>query len=58
VTRAEVAGHVRAGRPVVVLAGSGRFADELAGAHDGPHVTVCPLSAGPAALVEAVLAVL
>lgn len=32
VTRHEALGHVRDGRPVVVLAGSGRFADELAAA--------------------------
>ena len=29
--RREVLGHVRAGREVIVLAGTGRFADELAG---------------------------
>jgi hypothetical protein len=29
VTRAEVAGHQRAGRPIVAVAGSGGVADEL-----------------------------
>jgi hypothetical protein len=29
VTRTEVAGHQRAGRPIVAVAGSGRVADEL-----------------------------
>lgn len=32
VTETETAGHVRAGRPVIVVEGSGRFADELAAA--------------------------
>ncbi len=35
VTRQEVLGHVRDDRPVLVLDGSGRFADELAAALDG-----------------------
>lgn len=30
-SRREILGHVRAGRPVIVLAGTGRLADELAG---------------------------
>lgn len=73
VTRNEVLGHVRDGRPVVVVAGSGRFADELAAAlngHRGDHdaeveeiltngrLTVCPLSDGAPALVGAVCAAL
>jgi hypothetical protein len=73
VTRREVLGHVRDGRPVVVVAGSGRFADELAAAlngHRGDHdvgmdeivaqgrLTVCPLSEGAPALVDAVHAAL
>jgi hypothetical protein len=73
VTRRETLGHVRDGRPVVVLGGSGRFADELAAAvdHGDPapdavtveivargDLTVCPLAAGAEALVGAVLAAL
>jgi SLOG in TRPM, prokaryote len=73
VTRNEVLGHVRDGRPVVVVAGSGRFADELAAALNGQRAdddasveeivahgrfTVCPLSDGASALVEAVHAAL
>jgi len=67
VARNETLGHVRAGRPVVVLAGSGRLADELAAAVAGtlppgdPSLTemaggdllVCPLSAGAEALAAA-----
>lgn len=34
-SRREILGHVRAGRPVIVLAGTGRFADELAGVIGG-----------------------
>lgn len=62
--RVEVLGHVRAGRPVVVLAGSGRLADALAAALDGTvpadeslseviekgHLLVCPLTSGADAL--------
>ncbi len=44
-TRLEVQGHLRAGRPLIAVAGSGGVADELA-AH----------SVAPAALVDAVLA--
>lgn len=58
--RVEVLGHVRAGRPIVVLAGSGRLADGLAAALDGTvsadhsiseavekgHLLVCPVTAG------------
>jgi hypothetical protein len=73
VTRKEVLGHVRDGRPVVVLAGSGRFADELAASVAGEQgdvhpetaeivtlgdVTVCEIEAGGPALTEAVLAAL
>lgn len=73
VTRNEVLGHVRDGRPVVVIAGSGRFADDLAAAlngHRGPpdaelaeiaaggNVTVCALSAGSPALLGALHAAL
>jgi hypothetical protein len=73
VTRKEVLGHVRDGRPVVVLGGSGRLADELADAAAGHGegalqgtaeiagsgtLTVCPLSDGAGALVDAVLAAL
>jgi SLOG in TRPM, prokaryote len=38
--RREVLGHVRAGREVIVLAGTGRFADELAGVIAGGRATV------------------
>jgi TRPM family ion channel len=59
VTRNEALGHARAGRPMVVLAGSGRFADELAAAPlPGARITVCPLAAGPDSLVDALLAAL
>jgi hypothetical protein len=59
VTRTEALGHAKAGRPMLVLAGSGRFADELAAAPlPGARITVCPLAAGPAALIEAVVAAL
>lgn len=69
VTRSEALGHTRCGRPLVVVAGSGRVADELAG-DDPPadaetaeilaraRITVCPMSARGPALVEAVLAAL
>lgn len=63
VARHEVLGHVRAGRPIVVLAGSGRLADELAAALAGAaadeslaevieqgDLVVCPLADGPEAL--------
>ena len=64
VARQEAVGHSRAGRPLVVLAESGRFADELAaavnaGGADDPllaeivqrgRVSVCPLAAGAAAI--------
>ena len=69
VTRREALGHTRCGRPLVVVAGSGRVADELDG--DAPpadaetaeivargQITVCPLSAGGPALAQAVLAAL
>lgn len=52
ITATETAGHVRAGRPVIVVEGSGRFADELAGA---AGVTV---ASGPDEVVAAVLAYL
>lgn len=73
VTRREALGHVHDGRPLVVLAGSGRFADDLAAgvAGAGPgsdraaaeivaggDVTVVPLDAGGPALGRAVLAAL
>ena len=59
VTRQETEGHLRDRRPVVVLAGSGRFADDLADSVDGTGlVTVCPLAAGPHALANAVLGAL
>ena len=38
VTRIEVAGHVRAGRPVIAVAGSGGVADELESAVDAGSV--------------------
>lgn len=44
VTRREVDGHLRAGRPVLAVAGSGGVADQLPG-----------LAVAPAALVDAVL---
>ena len=50
ITATETAGHVRAGRPVIVVEGSGRFADELAGA---AGVTV---ASSPDEVVAAVLA--
>ena len=59
VTRNEVLGHVRDGRPLVVLGGSGRLADELAagtaGIVDGGKITVCPVAAGGPALARAVV---
>ncbi len=59
VTRNEVLGHVRDRRPLVVLGGSGRLADELAagtaGIADGAKMTVCPVSAGGPALARAVV---
>lgn len=73
VTRKEVLGHVRDRRPVVVLAGSGRFADELAAAVAGEgedlhpetspivrrgRLTICPIVGGGAALDQAVRAAL
>jgi SLOG in TRPM, prokaryote len=73
VTRNEVLGHVRDGRPVVVLAGSGRFADELAAAMNGHReghddgvaeivahgrLTICPLADGASGLVGALHAAL
>ncbi|MGI9023553.1 MAG: hypothetical protein ACR2HV_10065 [Acidimicrobiales bacterium] len=66
--RVEILGHCRAGRPVIVIAGSGRFADELAAAVsrsgegvdpavaemvDGGEVVVCGLEDGPAAVTRA-----
>ena len=58
-TRNEVLGHVGDGRPLVVLGGSGRLADELAagtaGVGDGAKVTVCPVAAGGPALARAVV---
>jgi hypothetical protein len=58
VTRNEVLGHVRDGRPLIVLGGSGRLADDLAagtaGIGDGARMTVCPVDAGGPALAEAV----
>jgi hypothetical protein len=72
VTCREALGHVRDGRPLVVVSGSGRVADDLAAAAAGSspvsadvaeivalgHLTVCPLAAGGVTLVAAVLAVL
>lgn len=62
VTRNEALGHVRDGRPLVVLAGSGRFADDLAQGvedlGDGAKVTVCPVDAGGPALARAVIGAL
>ncbi len=73
VTCKEALGHVRAGRPLVVVAGSGRIADELADAAAGGraatgadireivaggHITVCPVSAGGPGLIDAVIAAL
>ena len=61
-TRVEVAEHLRQRRPIVVLGGSGRLADEVAARTAGRDdeelgvllaagdVRVVPLSAGPAAL--------
>ena len=68
VARNETLGHVRAGRPVVVLAGSGRLADQLVealAATDPPDdpalgeivgrgdLLVCPVPAGADALAGA-----
>jgi len=72
VTRSEVLCQAREGRHLVVVAGSGRMADELATAAAGCRpaapdvaeivasvaITVCPLAAGGAALAGAVLAAL
>ena len=74
VTRKEVLGHVRDGRPVIVLGGSGRFADELAATVAGSpggdlheetaevvasgRVTVCAMDDGGPALGRAVVAAL
>jgi SLOG in TRPM, prokaryote len=59
VTRKEVLGHVRDGRPLIVLAGSGRLADELAlgttALVDGAKITVCPVDAGGHALARSVV---
>ena len=56
VTRREVLGHARAGRPLVLLRGSGRLADELAAAPDLDRaaVDVVDLADGPGPLVAAV----
>ena len=65
--RAEVQGHCRARRPVVVIAGSGRFADELVAAVAEPEgsrdpalaevacaeIVVCRREDGPAAVTAA-----
>ena len=56
VTRTEAEGHLAAGRPLVVVAGSGRYADELA-RDPGPAIVV-ELSVGADALVAAVLGAL
>ena len=67
VARTEAMGHARAGRPIVVLGGSGRLADELGGMttdatpDDGDLATiirsgrliVCHVSDGPAAVAAA-----
>jgi hypothetical protein len=45
VTRTEVAGHERAGRPVIAVAGSGGVADELDGAIDAGIVVDAVLAA-------------
>jgi len=62
VTRQEILGHARADRPIVVVAGSGRVADQLVAGEILPappaRVTVSPLAAGPAGLAEAVRAAL
>jgi hypothetical protein len=70
VTVAETLSHVRDRRPVIVVEGSGRFADELVEAiRGGPcdeataeiargDVTVCPLTAGPGPFLADVLAAL
>jgi hypothetical protein len=67
VTVAETLSHVRAGRPVIVVEGSGRFADQLVAAIRGApsdgataeiargDVTVCPLASGPEPFAAAVL---
>ena len=56
VTRREVLGHAAAGRPIVLLRGSGRLAEELAAAPDLDRalVDVVDLADGPDALVAAV----
>ncbi len=45
VTRREVAGHVRAGRPVIAVAGSGGVADEMESAVDAGSVVDAVLTA-------------
>jgi hypothetical protein len=71
--RAEALGHCRARRPIVVIAGSGRFADELAAAVGQPEgrsdpslaeiagrreVVLCRLEDGPTAVTDALSAAL
>jgi len=71
--RVEALGHCRAGRPIIVIAGSGRFADELAAAvarpddngdpslveiTGGANVVVCRLEEGPTAVIAALTAAL
>ena len=71
--RTEVLGHGRAGRPIVVIAGSGRFADALAAAAAQPDdrrdpdmaeiigrsaVVVCRIEDGPPAITAALRAAL
>lgn len=72
VARKEALGHSRAGRSLVVLAGSGRLADELAAAVEAGdaedpllaeivtrgNVTVCGIGSGPAAVATALRAAL
>ncbi|MFN2502726.1 MAG: hypothetical protein ABR540_00535 [Acidimicrobiales bacterium] len=70
--RAEAFGHAQASRPILVLGGSGRFADDLAAAvasspsddqelaelASGGTVIVCPLSDGPEAVAAGLRAAL
>src|SRR5437588_2802298 len=71
-TRREAAGHARAGRPIIVLGGSGRLADELARAVTNDtqdddelagilrygRVVVCDIADGPSSIAAALIVLL
>lgn len=54
VSAREVLGHVQAGRPVVILAGSGRLADDVASARTGSAATGVAATLAASALVSIV----